>query len=105
MENKKRLRKNPSRETCETIIKRILMTEVLQHGNDAHICHLAVVHENLTALGKHLVAAQAYERRRGVALAQLLYQTRRVQITRRLACYQKIPHSLERNDNAGYHVG
>ena len=36
MENKKRLRKNPSRETCETIIKRILMTEVLQHGRNRH---------------------------------------------------------------------
>ena len=81
------------------------LAEVQQHGNDAHICHLAVVHENLAALGKHLVAAEARERRRGVALAQLLYQMRRVQITRRLACYQKIPHSLERNDDAGYHIG
>ena len=36
MENKKRLRKNPSREICETIIKRILMTEVLQHGRNRH---------------------------------------------------------------------
>lgn len=28
------IRKNPSRETCEGIIKRILMTEVLQHGTN-----------------------------------------------------------------------
>ncbi|MDD6290546.1 MAG: hypothetical protein PUA77_01965 [Lachnospiraceae bacterium] len=31
-----KLRKNPSRETCEGIIKRILMTEVLQHGTNRH---------------------------------------------------------------------
>lgn len=30
------LRKNPSRETCEGIIRRILMTEVLQHGTNRH---------------------------------------------------------------------
>lgn len=29
-------RKNPSRETCEGIIKRILMTEVLQQGTNQH---------------------------------------------------------------------
>ena len=28
--------KNPSRETCEGIIKRILMTEVLQEGSNRH---------------------------------------------------------------------
>lgn len=30
------LRKNPSRQTCETIIKRILMTEVLEKGKNQH---------------------------------------------------------------------
>lgn len=30
------LRKNPSRETCEGIIKRILMTEVLEKGKNEH---------------------------------------------------------------------
>ena len=30
------LRKNPSRETCEGIIKRILITEVLEHGSNRH---------------------------------------------------------------------
>ncbi len=30
------IRKNPSRETCEGIIKRILMTEVLQNGTNTH---------------------------------------------------------------------
>ena len=30
------LRKNPSRETCEGIIKRILITEVLEHGRNKH---------------------------------------------------------------------
>lgn len=30
------LRKNPSRETCEGVIKRILMTEVLEHGSNKH---------------------------------------------------------------------
>ena len=29
-------RKNPSRKTCETAIKRILMTEVLQYGSNQH---------------------------------------------------------------------
>jgi len=28
--------KNPSREKCESIIKRILMTEVLEHGSNQH---------------------------------------------------------------------
>lgn len=36
MENTNTLRKNPSRETCEGIIKRILMTEVLEHGRNKH---------------------------------------------------------------------
>lgn len=36
METEGRLRKNPSRETCEEIIKRILMTEVLQKGANNH---------------------------------------------------------------------
>lgn len=36
MENGSPLRKNPSRESCEGIIKRILMTEVLQHGSNRH---------------------------------------------------------------------
>ena len=31
------LRKNPSRQTCETIIKRILMTEVLEKGTNRHL--------------------------------------------------------------------
>lgn len=31
--------KNPSRETCEKIIKRILMTEVLQQGKNHHFKH------------------------------------------------------------------
>lgn len=30
------LRKNPSRETCEGIIKRILMTEILEKGRNQH---------------------------------------------------------------------
>lgn len=30
------LRKNPSRETCENMIRRILMTEVLQQGENHH---------------------------------------------------------------------
>lgn len=30
------LRKNPSRQTCETMIKRILMTEVLEKGTNQH---------------------------------------------------------------------
>ena len=30
------LRKNPARQTCETIIKRILMTEVLEKGTNRH---------------------------------------------------------------------
>ncbi len=30
------LRKNPSRETCEAMIRRILMTEVLQEGENHH---------------------------------------------------------------------
>ena len=30
------LRKNPSRETCESIIKRILMTEILENGKNTH---------------------------------------------------------------------
>lgn len=33
------LRKNPSRETCENIIRRILMTEVLQQGGNHHFRH------------------------------------------------------------------
>ncbi len=36
MEHSTTLRKNPSRETCEGIIKRILMTEVLEHGSNKH---------------------------------------------------------------------
>ena len=36
MEHSTTLRKNPSRETCENIIKRILMTEVLEHGRNKH---------------------------------------------------------------------
>lgn len=37
MENKNTsLRKNPSRETCEGIIKRILMTEILEKGKNEH---------------------------------------------------------------------
>ena len=35
-ENKPSIRKNPSRETCQGIIKRILMTEVLEHGSNKH---------------------------------------------------------------------
>lgn len=30
------LRKNPSRETCENIIRRILMTEILERGKNEH---------------------------------------------------------------------
>lgn len=33
------LRKNPSRETCEEMIRRILMTEVLQKGENRHFKH------------------------------------------------------------------
>lgn len=36
MEHSITLRKNPSRETCEGIIKRILMTEVLENGSNKH---------------------------------------------------------------------
>ena len=36
MEKETNIRKNPSRETCEGIIKRILMTEVLEHGHNKH---------------------------------------------------------------------
>lgn len=36
MERSTNLRKNPSRQTCESIIKRILMTEVLEHGRNKH---------------------------------------------------------------------
>ena len=36
MERRTTLRKNPSRETCENIIKRILMTEVLENGRNKH---------------------------------------------------------------------
>ena len=36
MEHSTTLRKNPSREACENIIKRILMTEVLEHGRNKH---------------------------------------------------------------------
>ena len=36
MERNNTLRKNPSRETCEGIIKRILMTEVLENGSNKH---------------------------------------------------------------------
>lgn len=35
-EQKTILRKNPSRETCEGIIKRILMTEILEKGKNEH---------------------------------------------------------------------
>lgn len=33
---KNSLRKNPSRETCESIIRRILMTEILEKGKNEH---------------------------------------------------------------------
>lgn len=36
METEHKLKKNPSRETCENIIRRILMTEVLEKGNNTH---------------------------------------------------------------------
>ena len=36
MENNTHIRKNPSREACENIIKRILMTEVLENGRNKH---------------------------------------------------------------------
>ncbi len=36
MEQGTTLRKNPSREACEKVIKRILMTEVLEHGSNKH---------------------------------------------------------------------
>lgn len=36
MEQTSSLRKNPSRETCESIIKRILVTEVLEKGKNEH---------------------------------------------------------------------
>ena len=34
--DKTSLRKNPSRETCENIIRRILMTEILETGKNEH---------------------------------------------------------------------
>lgn len=36
MDKNNSLRKNPSRETCEGIIKRILMTEILENGKNEH---------------------------------------------------------------------
>lgn len=36
MNHSSSLRKNPSREACEHTIKRILMTEVLEHGSNRH---------------------------------------------------------------------
>lgn len=36
MEHSTTLRKNPSREACQNVIKRILMTEVLEHGSNKH---------------------------------------------------------------------
>ena len=36
MERSTTLRKNPSREAWEKVIKRILMTEVLEHGSNQH---------------------------------------------------------------------
>lgn len=36
MEHTTSIRKNPSRQTCEGIIKRILMTEVLEQGTNRH---------------------------------------------------------------------
>ena len=36
MDNHTKLKRNPSRETCENIIRRILMTEVLEKGSNAH---------------------------------------------------------------------
>ena len=35
-ENTINLRKNPSRKECEKIIKKILMTEVLERGTNEH---------------------------------------------------------------------
>ena len=37
METENTTRKNPSRETCQKIIKRILVTEVLEKGCNEHI--------------------------------------------------------------------
>lgn len=36
MDNNSKIRKNPSRETCESIIKRILITEFLKNGTNSH---------------------------------------------------------------------
>lgn len=36
MERETRLKKNPSRETCENIIRRILMTEIVENGGNTH---------------------------------------------------------------------
>lgn len=36
MNDKTKLKGNPSRETCENMIRRILMTEVLEKGTNAH---------------------------------------------------------------------
>lgn len=36
MDDKIKLKRNPSRETCENIIRRILMTEVLEKGINTH---------------------------------------------------------------------
>jgi hypothetical protein len=41
MESAPKLRKNPSRETCEETIKRILMTEVLHEGTNHHFKNAA----------------------------------------------------------------
>jgi len=39
MDNNPGIRKNPSRETCESIIKRILITEYLECGTNKHFRH------------------------------------------------------------------
>lgn len=36
MEKETRIKKNPSRETCENIIRRILMTEITEKGSNTH---------------------------------------------------------------------
>lgn len=36
MENERKFKGNPSRETCENIIRRILITEILEKGKNAH---------------------------------------------------------------------
>ena len=47
-ENERTLRKNPSRKECEDIIRRILMTEMLEKGKNEHFESLYPASDSLT---------------------------------------------------------